>query len=245
MDTTADAPQSARSRRSTRPDPAKVWAPLAGLADAAAQSGTSGAVAITRGFDRNSRLRAKALRDLLEERNVAAIEITPAVGSERLLADTEITSVVNLIGPGSWAPHRLAAKLRTPLLAPRAEENSEQDEVARDVIGVTGAEGARDVALSHVAVRPESDGEGSLIVTADGEPLSVPGGAAAITLREQRLEIQLAGPDFAEQTFTAAEVRVETADAPHRLVRDELPIAEFEGALTFTAEPRGLVVRPV
>ncbi|WP_243789581.1 hypothetical protein [Saccharopolyspora gloriosae] len=244
MDTTADAPQSARSRRSTRPDPAEVWAPLAGLADAAAQSGTSGAVAITRGFDRNSRLRAKALRDLLEERGVAAIEITPAVGSERLLADTEITSVVNLIGAGSWQPHRLAAKLRTPLLAPRAE-NSEQVEVAKNVIGVTGAEGARDVALSHVAVRPESDGEGSLIVTADGEPLSVPGGAAAITMREQRLEIQLAGPDFAEQTFTAAEVRVETADAPHRLVRDELPIAEFEGALTFTAEPQGLIVRPV
>ncbi|MCA1187996.1 MULTISPECIES: hypothetical protein [unclassified Saccharopolyspora] len=243
MDTTADAPQTARSRRSARPDPAEVWAPLAGLADAAAQGGTSGAVAITRGFDRNSRLRAKALRDLLEERGVAAIEITPAVGSERLLADSEITSVVNLIGAGSWQPYRLAAKLRAPLLAVRGDEEAGQD--SRDVIGVTAAEDRRDVALSHVAVRPETEGQGSLIVTADGEPISVPGGSAVVTLREQRLEVRLAGPDFAEQTFAATEVRVETADAPHRLVRDELPIADFEGALTFTAEPGALTVRPV
>ncbi|MEU6129448.1 hypothetical protein ABZ805_09770 [Saccharopolyspora sp. NPDC047091] len=243
MDTTADAPQSARSRRSTRPDPAEVWAPLAGLADAAAQGGTSGAVAITRGFDRNSRLRAKALRDLLEERGVAAIEITPAVGSERLLADSEITSVVNLIGAGSWQPYRLAAKLRAPLLAVRGDETGGPE--SRDVIGVTASEDRRDVALSHVAVRPETEGQGSLIVTADGEPVSVPGGSAAITLHEQRLEVRLAGPDFAEQTFAATEVQVETADAPHRLVRDELPIADFEGALTFTAEPGALTVRPV
>ncbi|MFR9730290.1 hypothetical protein ACL03H_13760 [Saccharopolyspora sp. MS10] len=242
MDTTADAPRPTRSRRSSRPDPAQVWAPLAGLADAAARGGASGAVAITRGFDRNSRLRAKALRELLEERGAAAIEITPAVGSERLLAGTEISSVVNLIGSGSWQPHRLAAKLRAPLLVPSAGESGDS---SRDVIGVTGAEGARDVALSHVAVRPEADGEGSLVVTADGEPLSVPGGSVAVTLREQRLEVRLAGPDFAEQTFAAGEVRVETVDAPHRLVRDELPIAAFEGALTFTAEPTGLVLRSV
>jgi len=245
METTTDAPQFARSRRSAAPDPAEVWAPLAGLADAAAQAGTSGAVAITRGFDRNSRQRAKALRDLLEQRGIAAIEITPAPGSERLVADTEITSVVNLVGAGSWQPYRLAAKLRAPLLTPNPSDGEPDAEVTRDVIGMTGAEDAHDVALSHVAVRPESpESDGTLTLTTGGEPLSVPGGSVAITVQDQQLEIRLSGPDYAEQTFTATEVRVETADALHRLERDELPIADFEGAVTFTAEPKGLVVRP-
>lgn len=245
METTTDAPQFARSRQSTRPDPAEVWAPLAGLADAAAQAGTSGAVAITRGFDRNTRQRAKALRDLLEQRGIAAIEITPALGSERLVADTEITSLVNLVGAGSWQPYRIAAKLRAPLLTPNPGD-APADEVTRDVIGMTGGEGAHDVALSHVAVRPETpESDGTLTLTVGGEPLSVPGGSVAITMQDQVLEIRLSGPDFAEQTFTGTEVRVETADAPHRLVRDELPIAEFEGAVTFLAEPEGLLVRPV
>ena len=243
METTTDSPQFARSRRTSRPDPAQVWAPLAGLADAAAQAGTSGAVAITRGFDRNSRQRAKALRELLDERDIPAIEITPAPGSERLVDGTEVASVVNLIGAGSWQPHRLAAKLRAPLLAPQQDGDSPVQD-ARDVIGVTSAEGRRDVALSHVAVRPEHGGAGSLTLTTGGEPLSVPGGAVAITLQDGALEIQLSGPDFAEQTFTATEVRIEISEGPHRLVRDELPIAEFEGALTFASEPRGLVVRP-
>ena len=43
---------------------------------------------------------------------------------------------------------------------------SEDAEVTRDVIGMTGAEDAHDVALSHVAVRPESpESDGTLTLT--------------------------------------------------------------------------------
>ena len=66
-----------------------------------------------------------------------------------------------------------------------------------------------------------------------------------VTPHQQQLQIHLQGPDFAEQAFTAAEIGIETLDGPHRLIRDELPIAEFEGALTFTAEPAALVVHNV
>lgn len=244
MDTT-DAPQTARSQRSNRQDPATVWAPLAGLADAATRLADSGAVAITRGFDRNSRQRAKALRELLGDQGVSAIEVTPLPDSERLLADSEIATVVNLVGAGSWQPYRLAAKLRTPVLTPNPTDGAPAAEAQRDVIGMTGESGARDVALSHVAVRPEDADTSSITITSQGEPLSIPGGWVSVTPEQGLLRIELAGTDFAEHTFTAQEVRIETFDGPHRLVRDELPIAEFEGALTFTAEPQGLVVRPV
>lgn len=244
MDITTDAPV-ARSRQSARPDPAKLWAPLAGLTDAAAQAASaSGTIAITRGFDGNSRQRAKALRDLLAERGIATVEVTPAPGSARLLADTEIAALVNLIGSASWQPYRLAASLRAPVLVPRDDSGS-AEETRRDVIVMTGDSGARDVALSHVAVRPEDATTSSVTITSDGEPLSVPGGNVTIGLADQKLEIHLAGPDFAEQTFSAEQVRVETFEGPHRLVRDELPIAEFEGAVVLAAEPQGLVVTPV
>ncbi|MFD0486480.1 hypothetical protein ACFQ0O_04805 [Saccharopolyspora spinosporotrichia] len=119
MDTTTDATLTSRSRRDRRPDPARVWEPLAGLADAAQSAAAgSGAVAITRGFDRNSRQRAKALRELLGQRGVAAVEVTPASGSERLLADTEVAAVINLVGAGSWQPYRLGAKLRATVFTP-------------------------------------------------------------------------------------------------------------------------------
>jgi hypothetical protein len=244
MDTTIDNPGSVRSSASTQPNPAAVWEPLADLCDAAAHAATeSGTVAITRGFDRHSRRRSKALRELLHERGVAAIEITPAVGSERLLAGAEVAAVVNLVGAGSWQPYRLAATLRVPMFTARAHGSEATDETKRDVIGVT-VDDHRDVALSRVAVVPEDAGESSITITYDGTPLTVAGGEVAITLHEQLLHISLHGPEFAEQTFTAQEVSVETSGA-HRLVRDELPLAEFEGALTFTAEPQGLVVRPV
>ncbi|MFD0486479.1 hypothetical protein ACFQ0O_04800 [Saccharopolyspora spinosporotrichia] len=110
---------------------------------------------------------------------------------------------------------------------------------------MVGDSGQRDVALSHVAVRPEDASAGTLAVVSDGEPLSVPGGRMTVTLRDERLEVHLSGPHFAGQSFTTTEIRVETFDGPHRLVRDELPIAEFEGAVTFTAEPRGLRVQAV
>ncbi|QUH00502.1 hypothetical protein HUO13_06435 [Saccharopolyspora erythraea] len=243
MDTTTDATLNSRSRRDRRPDPARVWEPLAGLADAAQSAAAgSGAVAITRGFDRNSRQRAKALRELLGQRGVAAVEVTPASGSERLLADTEVAAVVNLVGAGSWQPYRLGAKLRAAVFTPGVAGD---EPASRDVIGMAGDDGQRDVALSHIAVRPEDPSAGSLAVVSDGEPLSVPGGRITVTLRDERLEVHLSGPDFAGQSFTATEIRVETFDGPHRLVRDELPIAEFEGAVTFTAEPRGLRVQAV
>lgn len=245
MDTITDAPLSTRSQREKRADPAAVWSPLAGLTEAAARIADSGAVAITRGFDRNGRQRAKALRELLADRDVAAIEVTPAPGSERLLADTSPAAVVNLIGAGSWQPYRLAAKLQAPVLTPNPTDGEPASEVQRDVIGMAGESEPRDVALSHVAVRPEDSETSSITITNRGEPLSVPGGQVAVTLEEGALRVELAGPDFAEQSFTAEQIRVETFDGAHRLVRDELPIAEFEGALTLSAEPRGLAVRPV
>ena len=242
MNITTDASHVVRSRRSQRPDPATVWSPLAGLADAAANAATrSHAIAITRGFDRRSRHRAKALHELLDARGVPAIEITPAPGSERLLSGSEIAAVVNLVGMGSWQPHRLAAKLRAPLFVPEPEGES----AGSDVIGMTGEDKVRDVALSRVAVRPEDASAASLTIIRDGEPLCVPGGQIVVTPHQQQLHIHLQGPDFAEQAFTAAKIGIETLDGPHRLIRDELPLAEFEGALTFTAEPAALVVRNV
>lgn len=245
MDITTEAPLSTRAQRSERPDPSAVWAPLPGLAEAAARTARTGAVAISRGFDRNSKQRAKALRELLDDQGVAAIEVTPLPDSERLLAGAEVAAVINLVGAGSWQPYRLAAKLRAPVLTPNPTADAPAEPAERDVVGVTGEEGERDAALSHVAVRPEDTEQASLTLTAAGEPLTVPGGWVVITPEQGQLRVQLGGPDYAEQTFTTGELRVETADGPHRLVRDEAPIAEFEGSLTFTAEPAGLLVQPV
>ena len=243
MDTTTEATQYARSRRAKQPDPAAVWGPLAGLADAAAgAAATSGAVAITRGFDRRTRQRAKALRELLAERGVAAVEVTPMSGSERLLEGNEVAAVVNLVGAGSWQPYRLGAKVRATVFTPAGDAD---EPTGRDVIGMTGESGRRDVALSHVAVRPEDPAASSIAIVTDGEPLSVPGGRITVTPEGAKLQVHLSGPDYAAQTFTAGEIRVETFDGPHRLVRDELPIAEFEGAVTFTAEPQGLRIQSV
>lgn len=244
MDITTDAPRSARSGRSTKPAPTEIWAPLAGLAETAAKAAsTSGAIAITRGFDRNSRQRAKALRDLLNDRDIAAIEVTPAPGSSRLLEGAEVAAIVNLIGSESWQPYRLAAALRAPVLLPSTDEESPDGESLRDVITLTGETGKRDVALSHVAVRPENTATSTITATVDGEPVSVSGGNVTLRIVDQKLEVRLAGPDFAEKTFTAEQARIETSESPHRIVRDELPIAEFEGTLVLAAEPRSLAVR--
>lgn len=246
METTTDAPSFARSRRQPRPeDPARIWAPLADLTEAAVAAAGSGTVAITRGFDRNSRQRANALRELLNRRDVAAVEVTPAPGSDRLLADAEITAVVNLIGAGSWQPYRVAAELRAPVLAPKPGDGP-AEEVKRDVIALAGDSGQRDVAISHVAVRAEDPAGSRLVLTFDGEQLTVPGGWLTMTVQGGKLQVQVGGADIPERTLTTREIRVEAFDAPHRLVRDELPIADFEeAAVTFTAEPNGLVVRPV
>ncbi|SDZ47852.1 hypothetical protein SAMN05216215_107913 [Saccharopolyspora shandongensis] len=246
METTTDAPSFARSRRQPRPeDPARIWAPLADLTEAAVAAAGSGTVAITRGFDRNSRQRAKALRELLNRRDVAAVEVTPAPGSARLLADVDVTAVVNLIGAGSWQPYRVAAELRAPVLTPKPGDGA-AEEVTRDVIALAGDSGHRDVAISHVAVRSEDPAASRLTLTYDGEQLTVPGGWLTITVRGSELEAKVGGVDFPERTLTTGEIRVEAFDAPHRLVRDELPIADFEeAAVTFTAEANGLVVRPV
>jgi hypothetical protein len=246
METTTDAPSFARSRRQPRPeDPARIWAPLADLTEAAVAAAGSGTVAITRGFDRNSRQRAKALRELLGQRGVAAAEVTPAPGSDRLLDDVEVTAVVNLVGAGSWQPYRVAAELRAPVLTPKpADEPAE--EVKQDVIALAGDSGQRDVAISHVAVRPEDPAASRLTLTHDGEQLTVPGGWVTVAVRDGELQVQVGGVDTPEQTFTTSKVRVEASGAQHRLVRDELPIADFEeGAVTVTAEPDCLSVRSV
>lgn len=240
MDIKTVASPLARSRQAQRLDPATVWSPLSALADAAAATVTPGnAVAITRGFDRKTRQRAKALNELLDGRGVPAIEVTPAPGSARLLANTEISAVVNLVGAGSLQPHRLAASLRAPMFVAESDEA----EAKSDVIAMAAPDhGARDVALSRVEVRPEVPGAGAMTITRDDEPLSITGGQITIELHDQQLSIRLQGTDFAVQEFTATEISIETLDAPHRLLRDELPIAEFEGALTFSVDPAALVV---
>ena len=245
METTTDAPGFARSRRQ-RPaqDPAQIWAPLADLTEAAVAAG-SGTVAITRGFDRNSRQRAKALRDLLSQRDVPAIEVTPAPGSDRLLTDVAVSAVVNLIGAGSWQPYRLAAQLRAPVLTPKPGTEP-AEEVSRDVIALAGEEsGKRDVALSHIAVRGDNPAEGRLTVAFDETEQVIDGGWLTATVSEGQLSVQFGGRDLTEQSVSTGQIRVEASDAPHRLVRDELPIADFEGAVVLSAEPAGLKVRPV
>lgn len=247
MSMTTDASLFGRSRGSSQPNPATNWTPLAPLADFAASTvSSSQVVAISRGFDRNSRQRASALRELLREQGVATVEVTPASASERLLSGTDVGAVINLVGSGAWQPYRLAARLRASLLAP-ATDGAQASEDEWDVIGVTDEDGVRDVALTRVAVLPEEFDNSTITVTRDGhgEPISLPGGQVTATPHQRALQVRLEAPDFVAQTFTAAELRVEAVGSPHRLIRDELPIAELEGALTFAAEPGGLIRRTV
>lgn len=241
MNTKIGTSQLSRSQGLERPDPTAVWAPLGPLSDAAVQLADGGAMVIARGFDRNSRERAKTLRDALEHRGVATIEVTQALGSERLLADTKVAGVLNLVGSSTWQPHRLAAKLRVPMLTPYGTAGDSDSEYRRDVIGVATEEN-RDIALSHVSVHPAGDAVSNLVITCGGEPVSLPGGWIAITPESDHLVVRFGGSDYAEQSLTATEVRVESSEGPHRLVRDELPIADFESAVTFRAEPEGLQV---
>lgn len=241
MNTKIGTSQLTRSQRVERPDPTALWAPLGPLSDAAMRLADGGAMVIARGFDRNSRQRAKVLRDALEHQKVAAIEVTQALGSERLLADTHVAGVVNLVGSSTWQPHRLAAKLRVPMLTPYGTGIDSGSEHRRDVIGVATEE-TRDIALSHVAVNPADDTASNLVITCGGEPVSLPGGWIAITPERDHLVVRFGGKDFAEQSLTATEIQVESSEGPHRLVRDELPIADFESAVTFSAEAEGLRV---
>jgi len=169
--------------------------------------------------------------------------VTPAPGSERLLADTQIAAVVNLIGAGTWQPYRIAAELRAPVLTPNPTDHPAQ-EVHRDVIGLSSDSGRRTIALSHVAIRAE-DAAGKLTVKHDTDELSTTGGWLSVTVQDGTLQVQLGGNELDEQNLTTKQLQVETVDIPHRLVRDELPIADYEGTLTFTAEATGLNVRPV
>ncbi|WP_019855159.1 hypothetical protein [Actinopolyspora mortivallis] len=245
MNSTTEGLSSTRSRQDGQ-DPAAVWAPLTNLAEAAAQyANDSTTVAINRGFDRRARERARALRQLLNERGVNATEITPAPDSEELLDDARVNSVVNLVGTGSWQPYRLAAKEGAALLAPCPEESEPGESLRRDVIAMTRQDSTRDAALTRVVIVPETPEESSITLTRAGEPLSVPGGEVTITLHEGLLDVRLRGSDYAEQRFTAERLSVETHGAPHRLVRDEMPVAEFEGTLDFTCEQDGLVVHSV
>ncbi|GAA2355186.1 hypothetical protein GCM10009854_36650 [Saccharopolyspora halophila] len=245
METTTDAPSFARARRQ-RPeeDPAQIWAPLADLTEAAAAAAGSQTVAITRGFDRNSRLRAKALRDLLAKRDVPAIEITPAPGSDRLVDGVSVAAVVNLIGAGSWQPYRLAAQLQVQVLTPKPGEGLSA-EATRDVIAMVGESGERGVALSHIAVRAEEPAAAKLTLSYEGTEQTIPGGWLSATVQGDELQVQFGGTDLAEKSVSTREIRAEASDGLHRLVRDELPIADFEGAVTFSAESGGLRVRPV
>lgn len=251
MDTKIGGSRFTRSGRTREQDPRSVWAPAGPLTDAAERVSLGRTVAITRGFDRNSRQRTKALRMLLDERGIPAIEVTPSTelavssGAEGVLDGSEIAAVINVLTAGSWQPYRLAARRRVPILMPKRSEEDTASEVARDVIAMTTDSGSRDIALSRIVVCPEDSGTTSLVVSGGGEPLALPGGWIALTPGEPGMRARIGAPDFAEQEFDSAEVRVETLDGPHRLVRDELPIAEFEGTVDFTAEPAGLAVRTV
>ena len=113
------------------------------------------------------------------------------------------------------------------------------------MIGLSTDTGERDVALSHVALRSEDPAEAQLLIEHDGEQLTVPGGWVTIALQEENLEVKFGGTDVAERTLTAQQVRVAATGSLYQLVRDEMPIADYEGAITFEAEPNALIVRPV
>ena len=162
-----------------------------------------------------------------------------------LKSGSTVAAVVNLVGAGAWHPYRLAAKRQVPVLTPRPTEEDSTEEATRDVIGVTGTDSTRDVALTRVAVLPEDTENSDITLTRDGEPLTIPGGQVEITPNGRDLDVRIQGPDFAAQDITVGELLVQTSGAPYRFIRDELPIAEFEGSLTVTSEPAGLRVRPV
>lgn len=156
---------------------------------------------------------------------------------------SDVAVVVNLIAGESRQAHRMAATLRVPLLHLTAENSDQQRE---DVIGVTDASGRRDVALTHIAVRPSAPGSGKLGVTLDDEHQTVEGGNLDVTARGAELFAELRGSDYAVRSENVRQITIESFDGQFQLVRDELPIADLEdGPLHLAAEPAGLTVHAI
>lgn len=133
-DRTAAGPSTTRRGRRSWRDPSGLAVPttrrtdtspsqLTRLADVAVVRCEGRTVAVMRGFDRTSRLRAAELRRKLARRGVPVIDVTPLAlsprhrsGAHTALDADQIGLVVDAGSPGSPAPRHLAAELGVPLL---------------------------------------------------------------------------------------------------------------------------------
>nr|BFE99792.1 hypothetical protein GCM10020241_14680 [Streptoalloteichus tenebrarius] len=233
---------------------------MAVLAEAATRALADGqAVAVVRGFDRESRRRARTVRDHLAGLGVPSVEATPAPDSWPTPAGnaSPVGAVVNVAGSGSWDAHRIAAQLDAPLFAlDETGENSEngengengtagQPEVAErrlDLIEVRGARGDQDIALSHVTLLPEDLDDAELAVIVDGARHVVRGAQLRTGLHEHLLRARVIG---GADEHVAAELTVEPVAGVVRLVRDGLPVDELTAPVTLVARPEALTVHLV
>ncbi|SHG68805.1 hypothetical protein [Streptoalloteichus hindustanus] len=223
------------------------WSPLAVLADAAARGVADGqTVAVVRGFDRESRRRARTVRDHLAGAGVRAVEATPAPDSWPLGESSAVGAVVNVAGSGSWDAHRIAAQLAAPLYAldETGADGAEPGITERrmDLIDVRGERGDHDIALSHVTLLPEDLTEAELAVVVDGTRHVVRGAQLRTGLHEHLLRARVVG-EGAEHV--AAELTVEPVAGVFRLVRDGLPVDELTAPVTLVARPEALTVHLV
>ncbi|HEY8374256.1 MAG TPA: hypothetical protein VIL00_16080 [Pseudonocardiaceae bacterium] len=227
---------------------------LVRLAEAAARTagGDGGAVAVVRGFDRNSRQRASLLRGHLTALQVQVIDATPALTRSESAIDRlpRLSAVINAAGAASDDAHRLAARLRVPLLTladgeTASEENSGQEvaERRRDVIEINAPDRARDVAFVDIAAEPVDEQAGELTVTVDGESGgTLTGSSVLVTLVRNQLGVRVSAPGRAPESLFGQRVVLQATSGAYTLIRDGLPIGELGGPLTLTVEPQDLAV---
>ncbi|GGM56583.1 hypothetical protein GCM10012275_29660 [Longimycelium tulufanense] len=226
------------------------WSPLVVLAEAAARTAavSEHVVTVVRGFDRESRRRARTVRGHLSSLGVRSVEATPAPDSWPTPDSTglAVAAVVNVAGAGSWDAHRIAATLRVPLLTldeAAGGAAAEVDQRHWDLIDVRAAE-QTDFALSQVTLLPEDPERAEVSLTVGGTRHVVRGAQVGAGLKEHELRVRVTSPDIEEEYLTD-EVTIEPVTGGYRLVRDGLPVGELTGPVTLTTVRQGLVVHVV
>jgi hypothetical protein len=213
-------------------------APVQRLADAAASAMTreDGAVGVVRRFDRRDRESGAQLRDALQQRGVAAVDLAAvpdAAAGLGLGVEADIRLVVAASPVSRDDAHRVAARLGVPVVSPEAEAP------ASEVVEMWRHGALVDVALTGVEVTPEQHGH--VRVSVDGTPVeSAVGAGVAVSHRGGALHVRVgSGEERAAQ-----EVLVTPVDTVATLVRDGVPCVDVEEPLTLAVADR-LEVRAV
>jgi hypothetical protein len=212
---------------------------LTRLADVASDHCSGDAVAIVRGFDRSSRLRARELGRKLARRGVPSVDLSPLHASMRRLGPaprgprlvTDDGNIGVVVDASSQSPHarRLAAELGVPVVGRRAGSGPSR----HSVVGVFSSGTLVGVALHVAAVRPLDEDVCRLAVSVDDQPPCLTAGSLMVELhhpdvgraealtvmtREQALEV-------------SGDLRVASQSGPYALVLDGSPALPVEGPL--------------